>query len=288
MSMERGEEYYPAADAVPQGKTQKEEKTEVSEEESEREMRADRGAEEKPAELREAVSSGSEREAGSHTGATAGATTGSGFSSGLSSGTDTPERDISGKKGFFNYVNFIGPYTLIITFVFFASAFGGYAYSASTPEISRMVMEAFEAQFGGILSLHPFMIMLVIFLNNAFVSLLFLVLGLGLGILPVIFVAFNGYVVGVLSHLVAEERGLLFILLALVPHGIIELPMVFLAAGIGLRLGHQVLAALIGRPTEIKKEFKDGIRFYFRWIVPFLFVAAVIETFVTPLLLGII
>ncbi len=292
MNMGRGEEYNPDADAGPQDNTEKEEKPEVPAEESEREIRVDRGAEEGNVELEKTVSSASEEEAGFYTGSTAGSTTGSGFSSDFSSspgsGTGTPERDLSGRKGFFNYVNFIGPYVLIITFVFFASAFAGYAYSASFPEISERVMEEFAAQFGGILGLQPLLIMLIIFLNNAFVSLLFLVMGLLLGILPVLFVAFNGYVVGVLSQMVAEEQGMLFILLALVPHGIIELPMVFLAAGIGLRLGHQVLAALLGRPTEIKKEFKDGIRFYFRWIVPLLFVAAVIETFITPLFLGII
>ena len=85
----------------------------------------------------------------------------------------------------------------------------------------------------------------------------------------------------------SPQTYLWLLLLALLPHGIIELPMVFLAAGIGLRLGHQVLTALTGKPTEIKREFKDGIRFYFRWIMPLLFVAAVIETFITPLLLGI-
>ncbi|WP_440956304.1 stage II sporulation protein M [Methanosarcina sp. Mfa9] len=313
MNMERGEEYYSEADADPQGNMEKadkekadkekankanEENAEVPLDESKREMRAEQGAEEESAEREKAGSPGLGRDAGSYSGFTfdsnTGSTTGSGSSSvsssssSFSSVTTTPERDMSGKEGFFNYVNHIRPYVLIITFVFFASAFAGYAYSASTPEISEMVMEEFEAQFGGILNLHPLLIMLIIFLNNAFVSLLFLVMGLGLGILPVLFVAFNGYVVGVLSHLVAEEQGLLFIFLALLPHGIIELPMVFLAAGIGLRLGHQVLAALIGRPTELKREFKDGIRFYFRWIVPLLFVAAVIETFITPLLLGII
>jgi stage II sporulation protein M len=138
------------------------------------------------------------------------------------------------------------------------------------------------------MSMSPLFIMFAIFLNNAFVSLLFLVLGLALGVLPVLFIAFNGYVVGVIAYLAAQEKGLLFILLALLPHGILELPMVFLAASIGLRLGHQVFSALIGRPTQIKREFKEGLIFYFRWILPVLFVAAVIETFITPLILSFI
>jgi stage II sporulation protein M len=94
--------------------------------------------------------------------------------------------------------------------------------------------------------------------------------------------------VGVIVYLVARERGLLFILLGLLPHGILELPMVFLSAAIGLRLGHQAFSALIGRPTQIKREFKEGLMFYFRWILPLLLVAAIIETFITPLILSFI
>jgi len=126
--------------------------------------------------------------------------------------------------------------------------------------MANTLMESFSSRFAPLLAMPPIFIMLGIFLNNAFVSLLFLVLGLAFGVLPVLFIAFNGYIVGVISHIVAQERGLLFIFLALLPHGIVELPMVFLSAGIGLRLGHQAFAAVIGRDTEIKKEFKEGLR----------------------------
>ncbi|MDY9925999.1 stage II sporulation protein M [Methanosarcina sp.] len=195
-------------------------------------------------------------------------------------------RSISKGSGFTSYVRFIWPYVLFITFVFFGALSAGYTSSANFPDMADTLMENFSSRFAPLLAMPPIFIMLGIFLNNAFVSLLFLVLGLALGVLPVIFIAFNGYIVGVISHIVAQERGLLFIFLALLPHGILELPMVFLSAGIGLRLGHQVFSALIGRPTEIKKEFKEGLRFYFRWILPLLFLAAVIETFITPLILS--
>lgn len=187
---------------------------------------------------------------------------------------------------FTSYLHFIWPYFLIITGVFFVALLAGYNSSANFPGMADELMKGFSARFAPLLAMPPIVIMFGIFLNNAFVSLLFLVLGLAFGVLPVLFIAFNGYVVGVISHLVAQEKGLLFITLALLPHGILELPMVFLAAGIGLRLGHQVFAALIGRHTEIKKEFKGGLRFYFHWIVPLLFMAAVVETFITPLILN--
>lgn len=195
-------------------------------------------------------------------------------------------RSSSRVSGFTDYVHFIWPYVLFITFVFFGALLAGYTSSENYPEMADKLIEGFSSRFAPLLSMHPIFIMFGIFLNNAFVSLLFLVLGLAFGIFPVLLVAFNGYIVGVISHVVAQERGLTFIFLALLPHGIIELPMVFLSAGIGLRLGYQVFAAVIGRPTEIKKEFKGGLSFYFSWILPLLFLAAIVETFITPLILS--
>lgn len=196
------------------------------------------------------------------------------------------ERGTSRLSEFTDYLRFIKPYVLIITFVFFGALVAGYISAENFPDMADKLMEGFSTRFSPLLSMPPIFIMVGIFLNNAFVSLLFLVLGLAFGILPVLFIAFNGYIVGVISHIVAQEKSPLFIVLALLPHGIVELPMVFLSAGIGLRLGHQVFSALMGRTTEIKKEFKEGLRFYFRWILPFLFLAAIVETFITPLILS--
>lgn len=192
------------------------------------------------------------------------------------------------KKGFTGYLRFIWPYALLMAFLFFVFLVVGYSSAASFPSMAENLRESFSSRFESIMTMSPLFIMFAIFLNNAFLSLLFLVLGLALGVLPVLFIAFNGYIVGVIVYLIAQERGLLFILLGLLPHGILELPMVFLAAGIGLRLGHQVFSALIGRPTQIKREFKEGLMFYFRWILPLLLVAAIIETFITPILLSLI
>ncbi len=74
---------------------------------------------------------------------------------------------------------------------------------------------------------------------------------------------------------------------AILPHGVIELPMVLLSAALGTRIGVAALLRMIGKISteEILSEMKRSVSFYFRWILPLLFVAAVIETFVTPLLL---
>jgi stage II sporulation protein M len=194
----------------------------------------------------------------------------------------------SKKVGFTGYLRFIWPYVFIITFIFIGSFLAGYISVESFPDLANNLMKSFSSRFGPLLEKGPLEIMLTIFLNNAFVCLISLVLGLFLGVIPLILIAFNGYLVGVVSNIVEQQKGLLYIFLALLPHGIVELPMVFLSAGIGLRLGHQVFSSFFGMPTEIRREFKEGLIFYFRWIVPLLFFAAVIETFITPLILSLI
>lgn len=194
----------------------------------------------------------------------------------------------SRKAEFTGYVRTLWPYLVVIVFVFFGSLLTGYFSAANFPSMADTLMKGLSSRFGPILTMSPLYIVITIFLNNAFVSLLSLVLGLALGVFPILFIAFNGYFVGMISYIVNQQKGFLFILLALLPHGIIELPMVFLSASIGLRLGYHVFLYLIGRHTELKKEFIQGLKFYFRWIMPLLFVAAIIETFITPLILSLV
>lgn len=200
----------------------------------------------------------------------------------------TGNRKYSRRFELSEYIRILWPYLVIIIFVFFGSLIAGYFSAANFPSMADTLMKGFSARFGPLLTMSPLYIMLAIFLNNSFVSLLSLVLGMALGIFPLIFIAFNGFFVGVISYIVGQQKGFLFIFLALLPHGIIELPMVFLSASTGLRLGYHVFLYLIGKPTELKKEFIEGIKFYFQLIVPLLLVAAIIETFITPLILSFI
>jgi stage II sporulation protein M len=195
-------------------------------------------------------------------------------------------RKKSRKAEFTGYIQILWPYLIIIVFVFFGSLLTGYASAASFPDMANTLMKGFSSRFAPLLTMSPLYILFMIFLNNAFVSLVSLILGIALGVFPILFIASNGYFVGVISYIVGQQKGFLFILLALLPHGVLELPMVFLSASIGLRLGHQVFLYLIGRPTEVKKEFKRGLMFYFLLIVPLLFVAAIIETFITPVIIS--
>ena len=61
-----------------------------------------------------------------------------------------PEGRKNPKKGFTEYVRFIWPYVLFITFVFFGSLVAGYISAASFPSMADTLRESFSSRFGSI------------------------------------------------------------------------------------------------------------------------------------------
>ncbi len=184
----------------------------------------------------------------------------------------------------FEYIYSLRKYIFIITGLFIFSLMIGFLTSVKNPALSENYLETFKHSFGWIKALPPLAIMLLIFLNNAFKSLLALVLGVGLGVIPLFFVAGNGIIIGMLADVVSRQKGTLFVLASLLPHGIIEVPMILISSGIGLRLGYVMYLSIRGAKTDIKQELKQGIMFYIKVVMPLIFAAATIETFVTPLI----
>ncbi|VVB96149.1 Stage II sporulation protein M [uncultured archaeon] len=183
-----------------------------------------------------------------------------------------------------DYLYSLRKYILVITGIFILSLIVGVVASQENPGLSENYLEMLNNSYGWIKELNPFLIMLVIFFNNAIKSLFSLLLGIGFGIIPLLFVAGNGVVLSVVVDVVSRKQGILFVAAAILPHGIIEIPMVLISAGIGLRLGHVMYLSIRGLKTDIKQELKQGLIFYMKKIVPLLFVAAMIETFITPLI----
>ena len=83
----------------------------------------------------------------------------------------------------------------------------------------------------------------------------------------------------------ARTSGPVYVAAAILPHGIIELPMILLSAALGTRLGMMTFSRIKKEVSneDILSELKRSISFYFRWILPLLFIAAVIETLITPI-----
>lgn len=111
----------------------------------------------------------------------------------------------------------------------------------------------------------------VIFVNNAFTCFLDIILGPLIGIFPSFSAFING---GLLGWLAQEEGPIVF--LAIVPHGIFELPAFLLSTAIGLRLGREVLKRKEER--HLKEELRNGLVVFLTVVLPLLFIAALIES----------
>jgi len=182
------------------------------------------------------------------------------------------------------YLRSIRPYILISVYLFLTTAALGFVASVRNPELAATYVGDVAEKLQCILDLSPPKMMMAIFLNNLFLSTMALLLGVGFGIVPLIVVIMNGLVVGLVVHQAILAGGLAFVVVALLPHGIIELPTVLICIGVGFRLGHLMIRTLLGRAGDLEGELRQALRLL-RWVVILLFVAAVIETFITPILI---
>ena len=124
-----------------------------------------------------------------------------------------------------------------------------------------------------------------IFLNNTIKALLVILGGVALGLFPVIFLLANGAALGFVLAASIRSRGVLAALLAIVPHGIFELPAIFLATSMGLLLGRCMIKKLFrSGDTSIGNELTLALKLFARIVVPLLVIAALVEAFLTSLL----
>lgn len=114
----------------------------------------------------------------------------------------------------------------------------------------------------------------LIFFNNLESSFLGMVGGLFLGIFSVAVSVVNGYILGFVSSMVVEESGYSS-LWTLFPHGIFELPAIFISLGLGVKLGAFIFQKR--KLNSFRDYFWNSLRVFIFVIIPLLIVAAVIE-----------
>ena len=109
-----------------------------------------------------------------------------------------------------------------------------------------------------------------------------------LGLIPLLVVTSNGFLLGVVAHGAVQQSGLPFLAAGILPHGILELPAVLVSIAIGFRLGYLLVLTLAREKADLAGETRIAIRFLWRYITPILFLAAAIETFITPIAISVV
>ena len=113
-----------------------------------------------------------------------------------------------------------------------------------------------------------------IFFNNIQSSFFGMIFGVFLGIFPIIVVVVNGYVLGFVASLVVNSDGIL-VLWRLFPHGIFELPAIFISLGLGLKVGTFIFQKK--KFESLKKYSLNSLRVFLFIVLPLLIIAAIIE-----------
>jgi len=183
------------------------------------------------------------------------------------------------------YLRELRPHMSAMGFLLVSGVVAGFLLAAHLPFSGSGIVQSLGGTARVLLGLPKVFLALGIFLNNGVKTLLVIVLGILCGVVPIIFVVANGFAIGFLLHLSTQSTGLYGSLIAIVPHGVFELPGVILGASIGLMLGTRTISRLLGRSEfKLVPQVKQGLRFFWAVIVPLLLLGAFVEAFVTSAL----
>ena len=199
--------------------------------------------------------------------------------------------------------------TILVFFITFLFGFFFSLPELITNQILEFIQELLEKTKG----MSQFELTRLVFLNNIKSSFVVLVFGMVLGIYPVMATIANGFILGFVASIAVGSEGF-FVLWRIFPHGIFELPAIFISFGLGLKLGLWlimgpikfywkenklvlILFILFYLPTfiltliynhrfrskmkksflEFKLNFMNSLKVFLFIILPLLIIAAIIE-----------
>ena len=167
-------------------------------------------------------------------------------------------------------------YILILALIFSAFFIAGTVAPVQFRQSGVDALQLFQDNYWGIEGGKLYFALLV---RNVMVSIMIMLSGVLFGIVPVFSMASNGLVLGIVCRQREDAAGIAKAALEVLPHGIIEVPALLIAASYGLWLGVTFIRRMRGREsTPIRFHIEHAFRRYFAVVFPLLIVAAGIET----------
>jgi uncharacterized membrane protein SpoIIM required for sporulation len=181
------------------------------------------------------------------------------------------------------------PYTAAATAIFFLGALAGTFFTLSDPDYMRQFLppsivtsiERHEMWTHSIVSIKP-QASSAIMTNNISVSFMTFAAGITAGIGTIYMLFFNGMMLGVIGVACANYQMSGALWSFVLPHGVVELPAIFIAGGAGLRLAQALMfPGVLSRRDSIATGGTDAVRLLVG-VIPMLIVAGTIEAFFSP------
>ena len=178
-------------------------------------------------------------------------------------------------------------YMILSAVLFLLGGIIGYLSGIFAPnqiEEVRSSLEGYGEVFNNYTTIQIFFYIL---LNNTLVLLGVMLLSVLAGVVAAVFSLTQGFLIGVIVFLTIGTHSVAAILIGILPHGVFELPALFITLGIGFLLGRWFLQRLGGkRATPITADLRRAFELFAVVIFPLLIIAAAIEAFFTPELLA--
>jgi len=142
------------------------------------------------------------------------------------------DKQQTGMQKSLTYLEHSKTYIYAIIILFLISVFVGFVNADS---LSRIIAPILQELIEETSDLKGISLIIFIFFNNALTSLIALILGIFLAILPIFATISNGMILGYVLERIVQVSPLE--IWRLFPHGIFELPAIFIALGLGVKLG---------------------------------------------------
>lgn len=181
------------------------------------------------------------------------------------------------------------PYSLTAFALFLAGAAAGVVLAAADPGFQRFILNGAmmdtiargEMWTHGIVAVKPYASSAIL-TNNIAVSLAACATGMLAGLGPVYMMLFNGLLIAVVGSACYQGGLSLELWSFIAPHGVLELPAIFMAGGAGLLLGKGILfPGTLPRQESVAEAGRDAVRLLLG-VIPLLVLAGVVEGFVSP------
>lgn len=182
------------------------------------------------------------------------------------------------------------PYFVLGTAIYLVLLFIGYTAGIEQPAVAQQVAQKFQAVQGNILDSQPVYIeAFLLFVNNAFLGFLafyagyMFAQGTGYWFGSIITTLFSATQIGAIIASIVNRAGIKLTLIAILPHGILELSALFMCIGMGVMLGYRIMLGRSENPNYMGNAMIKQCQIIFaKYIIPMYLVAALIEAYITP------
>ena len=164
-------------------------------------------------------------------------------------------------------------YVYSVIFLFLAGGLAGFLFPGYFENyISGVIRDLLDRTEG----LSAIGLILFIFQNNLTSAFISIVSGIAFGVIPVISILVNGVLLGFVLNKAIAIEGIITVW-RLVPHGIFELPAIFIAVGLGVKLGTFWFVGKGKIRKELYRRLFESLKVFLTIILPLLVIAAIIE-----------